>query len=72
MGAVALWVRSALRRSRVFTAAIIVLAGLSAGVVSSAFQTVRRAEGSIDRHAARSASYDVIVNSCPPEVLDPE
>ncbi len=71
MGAVVLWVRSVLRRSRVATVSIVLLAGVSAGVVGSAFQAVRRAEGSIERHAARSASYDVIVNGCPPEVPDP-
>ena len=71
MGAVALWVRSILRRRRGATVALAVLAGLSAGIVGASLQAARRADGAVERHAARSRAYDVFVRACPPEVKDP-
>lgn len=71
VGAVALWVRSILRRHWGATVALAVLAGLPAGIVGASFQAARRADGSVERHAARSRAYDAAVFSCPPDVGDP-
>ncbi len=68
MTAVALWVRSILRRHWAATVALALLAGLSAGVVGACFQAARRADGAIERHAERSRSFDGDVYGCPPGV----
>lgn len=70
MRAVALWVRSVLRRRIGVTLALAVLTGIAAGVVGASFQAARRADGSVQRYAARSRSYDVLLQGCPPEVVD--
>ncbi len=71
MGAVNLWVRSVLRRSKAATVALAVLAGLSVGIVGAAFQAARRADGAVQRSIDRGRSYDLVVQGCPPEVTDP-
>ena len=70
MSAVALWVRSVLRRRIGATVALAVLAGIAAGVVGASFQAARRADGAVERYAGRSRSYDVLLQGCPPEVVD--
>ncbi len=68
MGAVALWVRSTLRRHVAVTLALAMLAGVSAGIVGFALQAARRSEGSLARYEARNLPYDVGVVGCAPGV----
>ena len=72
MSAVALWVRSVLRRRIGATIALAVLAGLSVGIVGAAFQAARRADGAVQRSTNRSRSYDLVVQGCPPEAGNPD
>ncbi len=72
MSAVALWVRSVLRRRIGATVALGVLAGLSIGIVGAAFQAARRADGAVQRSTNRSRSYDLVVQGCPPEAGNPD
>ena len=71
MGAIALWVRSILRRRRAATVVLAVLAGLSVGIVGAAFQAARRADGAVQRSTDRSRSYDLVLQGCPPEAGNP-
>ena len=70
--AIALWVRSVLRRRWVATVTLGLFAGLSAGLIGASLQAARRADGAVERHRARSRSYDVIVQGCPAAVVDPQ
>ena len=70
-GAVVLWVRSVLRRRRASTAALAVIAGLSAGAIGVAFEIAGRGNGAVERYVQRTHAQDVVVQGCPPEVADP-
>ncbi|MEP7204352.1 MAG: ABC transporter permease [Ilumatobacteraceae bacterium] len=72
MAAVALWVRTTLRRRWAATVVLAVLAGLSAGIVGASLQSARRADGAVQRHHERSRTYDYVMQACPPEAGVPE
>src|SRR6187455_1671585 len=66
MSATFLWLRSTLRRRWAATIGLALLVALVAGLVGASAQAARRASGAVDRHAAHSRSFDVVVLGCPP------
>ncbi len=68
MGGVTLLVRSVLRQNRGATAFLVLLLGLPGGIVLGAFEANQRAAGSLERFVARSRSWDIAMEMCPPDV----
>jgi FtsX-like permease family len=64
------WVRATLRRSRWSRLSIVVMIGVSVGLVAASWQAERRAAGSLDRLTAYSDAPDTVVITCPPG-MDP-
>ncbi len=60
--------RSLSRRHRTATVLMVLLLGLSSGVVGAAVAGARRAEGSLARYDASARAFDLAVFSCPPGV----
>jgi ABC-type lipoprotein release transport system permease subunit len=62
------WVRATLRRNRWSRWFVVVLTGLSVGLVAASWQAERRAAGSLDRLTAYSDAPDAVIVTCPPGV----
>ncbi len=71
MSAVALWVRSTLRRRWAATIVLALLAGLTAGIVGASLQAAGRADDAVARWGRLSRSYDLVTQACPPGVQSP-
>lgn len=68
MAALRMLVRTMWRRHLVASLLLALMAGLAASVVGASFQAADRASTSLERYTARSRTYDLMLNGCPPGV----